>query len=206
MSRMKINPTPGEGNADNPAKGSPTPHEGSEDEDFKFVKRKSWRSKQGEENINFLSNECSIQEALLKRMERYTISLPHLKEAKYGITLDQIYANSNLAKRSIISLVKREQRLSRKGLNSPDDRIGYFRRELQKNRVSFLEDSLTLVIDRENIIEHTLNQISSTDGFSFHKEIKIFFVGEEAQDAGGVLKEWIFYLSKYYNNFLLMNL
>jgi hypothetical protein len=24
-----------------------------------------------------------------------------------------------------------------------------------------------------------------------HKEIKIFFVGEEAQDAGGVFKEWI---------------
>lgn len=57
-----------------------------------------------------------------------------------------------------------------------------------------MEDSITLVISRENIIEDTINQISSTDGFDLHKEIKIFFVDEEAQDAGGVFKEWIFHV------------
>jgi hypothetical protein len=68
----------------------------------------------------------------------------------------------------------------------------YFRNELQKKRISFLDDSITLVIDRNNIIEDTLNQIETTDYFDFHKEIKIFFIDEVAQDAGGVLKEWIF--------------
>jgi len=28
-----------------------------------------------------------------------------------------------------------------------------------------------------------------------HKEIKIFYVGEEAQDAGGVIREWLTDLS-----------
>lgn len=193
MSRMKITPTPGgEGNNAHP---SPTPN-GEEDSDFKFIKRKSFRSSIGDENIHFLSNNASVQEAISKRMERYTISLPNMSEGKYGVTLDQIYAASKLAKREIISMVKREQRLSRKKLETSEARISYFKRELAKNRISFLEDSLTLVIDRENIVEHTLNQIESLDGFSFHKEIKIFFVGEEAQDAGGVLKEWIFHLCK----------
>lgn len=68
----------------------------------------------------------------------------------------------------------------------------YFRNELQKKRISFLDDSITLVIDRNNIIEDTLNQIETTDYFDFHKEIKIFFIDEVAQDAGGLLKEWIF--------------
>ena len=31
----------------------------------------------------------------------------------------------------------------------------------------------------------------TTDGFEFNKEIKIFFVGEQAQDAGGLMREWI---------------
>lgn len=59
-----------------------------------------------------------------------------------------------------------------------------------------MDDSITLVINRSSVIEDTINQIQSTDGFSLHKEIKIFFVGEEAQDAGGVFKEWIFLVLK----------
>mmetsp|Transcript_1438 Transcript_1438/g.1385 ORF Transcript_1438/g.1385 Transcript_1438/m.1385 type:complete len:338 (-) Transcript_1438:740-1753(-) len=164
------------------------------DEDCKFVRRNSWNSRQGDENIQFQSNEGIDQNALTKRMEKYTISLPHLKETKVGITLEQIYASSRLKKRDIISCQKREDSLQRKNLHSSEERIQFFKRELQKNRISFMEDSITLVIDRNNIVKDTINQISSTDRFSFYKEVKIFFVGEEAQDAGGVLKEWIFYL------------
>ena len=39
---------------------------------------------------------------------------------------------------------------------------------------------MTLVIDRENILADSYSQFISTDGFDFHKEIKIFFVGEVA--------------------------
>jgi hypothetical protein len=82
--------------------------------------------------------------------------------------------------------------LRNRKLVSSDTRIEYFRKELNKKRISFLADSITLVIDRNNIVEDTLNQLETTDRFDFHKEIKIFFIDEEAQDAGGVLKEWIF--------------
>ena len=65
-------------------------------------------------------------------------------------------------------------------------------RNLKNKRISFLEDSITLVVNRYNVVQDTINQMQSVDGFNMHKEIKIFFVGEEAQDAGGVFKEWIF--------------
>jgi HECT-domain (ubiquitin-transferase) len=63
-------------------------------------------------------------------------------------------------------------------------------------RISYLRESLTLVIDRPNILSDSFSQYITTDGFDFHKEIKIFFVGEVAQDAGGLMREWITELTK----------
>lgn len=100
--------------------------------------------------------------------------------------------NLILNKRSVIDLIKRQRRLTRNRLESSEARISFFKHKLQEKRISFIEDSIPLVIEREKVVEDTINMIQSTDGFDWHKEIKIFFVGEEAQDAGGVLKEWIF--------------
>lgn len=47
-------------------------------------------------------------------------------------------------------------------------------------RISFLRESLTLVIDRAHILSDSYAQFLTTDGFDFHKEVKIFFVGEVA--------------------------
>ena len=63
-------------------------------------------------------------------------------------------------------------------------------------RISFLRECLTLVIDRANILDDSYSQFITTDGFDFHKEIKIFFVGEVAQDAGGLMREWITEITK----------
>jgi hypothetical protein len=65
-----------------------------------------------------------------------------------------------------------------------------------EHRIHFTRDALTLVIDRANILEDSYQQYITTDGFDFHKEVKIFFVGEVAQDAGGLMREWITELTK----------
>jgi E3 ubiquitin ligase SMURF1/2/E3 ubiquitin-protein ligase NEDD4 len=52
------------------------------------------------------------------------------------------------------------------------------------------------VIERKNILADSYQQFLTTDGFDFHKEVKIFFVGEVAQDAGGLLREWVTEISK----------
>jgi hypothetical protein len=48
-----------------------------------------------------------------------------------------------------------------------------------------------LVIEREHLLRDSFEQFRTTDNFDLHKEIKIFYVGEHAQDAGGLIREWV---------------
>ena len=45
-----------------------------------------------------------------------------------------------------------------------------------------------MVIDRENLLRDSFEQFRTTDRFDLHKEIKIFYVGEVALDAGGLMR------------------
>lgn len=47
-------------------------------------------------------------------------------------------------------------------------------------RISYLTDSITLVIERDNILHDSLEQFRTTDDFDLHKEVKIFYVNEVA--------------------------
>jgi hypothetical protein len=59
-----------------------------------------------------------------------------------------------------------------------------------------MQDSITLVIERQNVLRDSFEQFRTTDDFDLHKELKIFYVGEVAQDAGGIMREWITELTK----------
>ena len=74
--------------------------------------------------------------------------------------------------------------------SSEDKRI-WFRENLSKLRISYFQDNITLVLSRDNVLDETLNQFSTVDSLSLHKDIKIFFIDEEARDAGGVIREWL---------------
>lgn len=47
------------------------------------------------------------------------------------------------------------------------------------------------MLSRDNVLDETLNQFSTVDNLDLHKDIKIFFIDEEARDAGGVIREWL---------------
>lgn len=151
---------------------------------------------EGEENIGSIYDKFDIDNPVVKCMDPYILPPVSLKATEVGLTVDQIYSRCHFANRKIIENYKRLRTFKNKNLKTSNQRIMYFKNELEKKRISFLDDSITLVINRDNILEDTLNQISTTDAFDFHKEIKIFFIDEEAQDAGGVLKEWVFSLLK----------
>lgn len=59
-----------------------------------------------------------------------------------------------------------------------------------------MQDSITLVIEREHVLRDSFEQFRTTDNFDLHKEIKIFYIGEVAQDAGGLMREWLTELTK----------
>eukprot|EP00347_Sterkiella_histriomuscorum_P023957 403332801 len=72
----------------------------------------------------------------------------------------------------------------------------WFDNKCQERRISFLQDSITLVIQRDHILRDSFEQFRTTDDFDLHKEIKIHYVDEVALDAGGIMREWITELTK----------
>lgn len=53
-----------------------------------------------------------------------------------------------------------------------------------------------MVINNENLLRDSFEQFRTTDRFDLHKEIKIFYVGERAMDAGGIMRQWVTDLTK----------
>lgn len=51
-------------------------------------------------------------------------------------------------------------------------------------------DYVTLVISRDNILEESYNQFSSSEEIDLKKSVQIHFIDEVAQDVGGVFREW----------------
>lgn len=96
-------------------------------------------------------------------------------------------ALQNNIKNQIIAKVSLQQALD----YTIDDKRIWFKENLNKLRISFYEDTITLVLSRENVLEETMNQFSTVDHLDLHKDIKIFFIDEEARDAGGVIREWL---------------
>jgi len=67
----------------------------------------------------------------------------------------------------------------------------WFEARCEERRISFLTDSITLVVNRDRVLRESFEQFRTTDNFDLHKEIKIYYVDEVAQDAGGVIREWL---------------
>jgi hypothetical protein len=67
----------------------------------------------------------------------------------------------------------------------------WLQKYLEKHRIPFVDDREVLVINRENLVQESYDAFQSMLDLNLHKELQIFFVGEKAQDAGGVEREWL---------------
>lgn len=54
-----------------------------------------------------------------------------------------------------------------------------------------MQEQVTLVISRDNVVEETFNQFQTVSDLNLQGKMKIFFIDEEADDAGGVIREWV---------------
>jgi HECT-domain (ubiquitin-transferase) len=81
-------------------------------------------------------------------------------------------------------------------LRSIEEKKAWFDHQCNLTRISYTEDSITLVIDRNNLFSDSFEQFRTTDSFDLHKEIKIFYVGEVALDAGGLMRQWVTDITK----------
>ncbi len=69
-----------------------------------------------------------------------------------------------------------------------EEKVQYLRYNLQGKKIDWTNGSDKISVNRENILEESISQFKNINPF---KELKIDFKGEESQDAGGLIREWL---------------
>ena len=77
-----------------------------------------------------------------------------------------------------------------------EEKIKRFRELVQRKRVPWSESNQVFTVNREKLIEESLERTHDFTSRDFHKEFAVMFEGESGLDAGGLFKEWLLTLSK----------
>jgi len=72
-----------------------------------------------------------------------------------------------------------------------DSKCEWLRGRNDQDRVSWQQNSVTVVVQREALLEHSTLQALGLKQTEWRSEFNLVFEGEMAKDAGGVLKEWL---------------
>ena len=74
-----------------------------------------------------------------------------------------------------------------------EEKVDYLRFDISKKKIDFINGAEKLNINREKVLEDSMEQFEKINPF---KELKIIFIGEESHDAGGLIREWLTILFK----------
>ena len=74
-----------------------------------------------------------------------------------------------------------------------EEKVDYLRYDISKKKIDFTDGCENLFINRENVLENSMVQLNI---INLYKELKIIFTGEESNDAGGLIREWLTILFK----------
>ncbi len=69
-----------------------------------------------------------------------------------------------------------------------EEKVDYLRFDISKKKIDFINGAEKLKINRDKVLEESLEQFNTINLF---KELKIIFIGEESHDAGGLIREWL---------------
>ena len=81
-----------------------------------------------------------------------------------------------------------------------EEKVEYLRYNIQNLKVDWSSGAEKINIERDKILEQSIQQFKN---INLYKELKINFKGEESQDAGGLIREWLTVLFNTINIFLL---
>jgi hypothetical protein len=74
---------------------------------------------------------------------------------------------------------------------SVEEKKHWLEGKCEERRESYQGEYLSLVIEREHLVRDSFYQYMTTDGFDFHKRLKIHLDGECGQDEDTLRREWI---------------
>mmetsp|Transcript_9138 Transcript_9138/g.9921 ORF Transcript_9138/g.9921 Transcript_9138/m.9921 type:complete len:471 (-) Transcript_9138:580-1992(-) len=109
----------------------------------------------------------------------------------------QAAAPDNVSNLSEINVMVRSNQEGSIATSSVDEttptfhsRKNTFRTTLAAMEVPWIESHTTLIVDRQYTFRDSFNQLCELSEEDLHKELKIHYIGEIAQDAGGLSREW----------------
>ncbi len=95
------------------------------------------------------------------------------------------------------NMIKQDLKRNELPLGNPkgtfEEKVEYIRYNIQNLKVDWSSGAETINIEREKIIEQSMEQFKK---INLYKELKINFKGEESHDAGGLIREWLTVLFK----------
>ena len=74
-----------------------------------------------------------------------------------------------------------------------EQKVALFRTKLKPYKIPFIEGACFLKVNREDVINSSMKGLKTVN---LKKELKIDFIGEICQDAGGLIREWLTVLFK----------
>ena len=113
-----------------------------------------------------------------------------------GRDFSRVYSSRDFPNH-VIRCTGRRTSKGRPSKDSPYETKSIWLREyLNKIRIPWTQESIKIIITRDEIIQSTMNNLDMITVEDMHKEFQITFVGEIAMDAGGLLREWFTLLMK----------
>jgi E3 ubiquitin-protein ligase HUWE1 len=68
------------------------------------------------------------------------------------------------------------------------EKSAWFRFNLEKLRISWMKGADFMHIEKNNVL---MSSLIESKKVNMYKEVKIEFVGDKVNDAGGLLREWM---------------
>lgn len=80
--------------------------------------------------------------------------------------------------------------------STSNEKLARVREQFNSVRIHWSEHHKKLQISRENLLEDSIQEVLHMSEFGMRSEFQIQFIGENAMDAGGLMKEWVNLLIK----------
>ena len=68
------------------------------------------------------------------------------------------------------------------------EKSAWFRYNLEKKRINWMNGADYMKISKNNVLMTSLMEVKKVN---MYKEVKIKFIGDKVEDAGGLLREWM---------------
>ena len=76
-------------------------------------------------------------------------------------------------------------------LSTSQEKLAWVREQFNSVRVPWSEYHKKLQVSRDNLLEDSIREVQHMSEIDMRSEFQIQFIGENAMDAGGLMKEWV---------------